>query len=51
MWNFSLILEEQDLIKIKAVSTEQMKGGAGHVILFNVENGDFSGYGSPVKAE
>ena len=51
LWDFSLIVEEQKLIKIKAVSTDQMKGGVGNVILFDVENGDFSGYVSPVKTE
>ena len=51
MWDFFLILEEQNLIKIKAVSTEQMKGGAGNVILYDVNTNNFTGYGSSVKSE
>ncbi|NQU06168.1 MAG: hypothetical protein HQ568_08760 [Calditrichaeota bacterium] len=51
MWDFSLILEEQNLTLIKAVSTEQMKGGAGKVVLYDVNTNNFTGYGLPDKAE
>ena len=51
IWDFSLILEEQNLTTIKAVSTEQMKGGMGNVILYDVNTNNFSGYGLPEKTE
>jgi len=31
--------------QIEATSTDKMKGGAGHVILFDIQTGRFTGYG------
>lgn len=45
-WSFSLI-GSNPITQIEAVSTAEMKGGAGHVVLFDVETGRFTGYGLP----
>lgn len=44
-WTFNLI--GNPVTQIEAVSTAEMKGGAGHVVLFDVQTGRFSGYGLP----
>ncbi len=44
-WTFNLI--GNPVTQIEAVSTAEMKGGAGHVVLFDVVTGRFSGYGLP----
>ena len=43
-WNFSLI-GRNPIRQIEATSTDKMKGGAGHVILFDIQTGRFTGYG------
>ncbi len=45
-WNFTL-MGQNPVTQIEAVSTSEMKGGAGHTILFDIETGRFSGYGLP----
>jgi len=42
-WTYELSLPDQ----ITATSTEEMSGGAGHVVIYNANTGKFSGYGSP----
>ncbi|MBM3326911.1 MAG: prepilin-type N-terminal cleavage/methylation domain-containing protein [Calditrichaeota bacterium] len=44
-WTFNLI--GNPVSQIEAVSTSDMKGGAGHVVLFDVLTGRFTGYGLP----
>ncbi|MFN3820933.1 MAG: prepilin-type N-terminal cleavage/methylation domain-containing protein [bacterium] len=44
-WTFNLI--GNPVTQIEAVSTAEMKGGAGHVVLFDVQTGRFTGYGLP----
>ena len=45
-WSFTLIGSDP-ITQIEGVSTSEMKGGAGHVVLFDVETGRFTGYGLP----
>lgn len=45
-WTFSLI-GANPVTQIEAVSTADMRGGAGHVVLFDVQTGRFTGYGLP----
>ena len=45
-WAFTLIGSDP-VSQIEGISTSEMKGGAGHVVLFDVETGKFSGYGLP----
>jgi type II secretion system protein G len=45
-WTFTLI-GANPVTQIEGVSTAEMKGGAGHVVLFDVETGRFTGYGLP----
>ena len=44
-WQFELQLPEM----VIAISTEEMAGGAGKVILYNRELGKYTGYGTPEK--
>ena len=46
-WRFSLI-GSNPIWQIEAVSTSEMKGGPGHVVLYDVQSGKFTGYGSPI---
>jgi len=41
------IIGSDPITQIEAVSLPEMKGGAGHVVTFNVETGIFEGYGLP----
>jgi len=45
-WNFTIIGSDP-ITQIEAVSLPEMKGGAGHVVTYNVETGLFEGYGLP----
>ena len=45
-WAFTLI-GANPISQIEGISTAEMKGGAGHVVLFDIETGKFSGYGLP----
>ncbi|MBM3328785.1 MAG: prepilin-type N-terminal cleavage/methylation domain-containing protein [Calditrichaeota bacterium] len=44
-WSFNLI--GNPVTNIEAVSTAEMKGGAGHMVVFDVQTGRFQGYGLP----
>jgi prepilin-type N-terminal cleavage/methylation domain-containing protein len=44
-WNFEIVATESDLKKVSAMSTEDMPGGAGKSVEFDVQTGKFSGYG------
>jgi len=43
MWTFQLVGDQQ----IQATSTADMKGGAGHVVTYNIQEGTWEGYGFP----
>jgi prepilin-type N-terminal cleavage/methylation domain-containing protein len=45
-WSFTLI-GSNPITQIEGVSSAEMKGGAGHMVLFEVETGRFTGYGLP----
>tara|TARA_B100000315_G_C14564147_1_gene582043 strand:- start:171 stop:1595 length:1425 start_codon:yes stop_codon:yes gene_type:complete len=45
-WTFDLQLSDYGG-KIIATSTEEMSGGAGHMVIYNADMGKFTGYGSP----
>ena len=45
-WTFDIHLSDQGG-RITATSTEEMSGGAGHQVVYDGDNGKFSGYGSP----
>ena len=45
-WGFDIQLSDQGG-RITATSTEEMSGGAGHQVIFDADNGKFTGYGSP----
>ena len=45
-WTFSLIGSDP-ITQIEGISTAEMKGGAGHVVLYDVNSGRFTGYGLP----
>jgi prepilin-type N-terminal cleavage/methylation domain-containing protein len=49
-WTFTLI-GANPVTQIEAVSTAEMKGGAGHVVLFDVVTGRFTGYGLPTDED
>ena len=44
-WEFEISLDENDGGTCSATSTEEMPGGAGEIITYEVENGRFTGYG------
>ncbi|MDP8228079.1 MAG: prepilin-type N-terminal cleavage/methylation domain-containing protein [Candidatus Electryoneaceae bacterium] len=44
-WTFSIVGDPVQ--QIEAISTAEMKGGAGHTILFDAQTGKFTGYGLP----
>ena len=45
-WTFDIQLSDQGG-RITATSTEEMSGGAGHQVVYDADNGKFTGYGSP----
>lgn len=45
-WSFRIDLNDQGG-RITATSTEEMSGGAGQEVVYDADNGRFSGYGSP----
>lgn len=49
-WTLSLI-GSNPVNQIEAISTAEMKGGAGHVVLFDVQTGRFTGYGLPTDED
>jgi prepilin-type N-terminal cleavage/methylation domain-containing protein len=48
-WRFTLV--GMPVSQIEAVSTDQMKGGAGHNVTFEVATGSYKGYGLPARDE
>lgn len=44
-WTFQIVGAPP--ITITAVSTEQMRGGAGHTVTYNIQDGSWTGYGLP----
>ena len=47
-WSFTLI-GSNPITQFEAVSTDEMPGGAGHLVLFDVETQRFSGYGDDIE--
>ena len=45
-WSFRIELNDEGG-RITATSTEEMSGGAGHEVVYDADNGRFTGYGSP----
>ena len=45
-WSFRIELNDEGG-RITATSTEEMSGGAGHEVVYDADNGKFTGYGSP----
>lgn len=50
-WTFELGIQEGGGGEIKAISTADMEGGAGHEVIFDVETGRYTGYGTPESGE
>lgn len=46
-WEFQIVGSQDQLDQIMATSTEKMKGGAGEVVIYEVLQGKFTGYGLP----
>ncbi len=46
-WEFQIVGAADELDQIMATSTEKMKGGAGNVVVYEVKEGRFTGYGLP----
>ncbi|HEX7343622.1 MAG TPA: prepilin-type N-terminal cleavage/methylation domain-containing protein [bacterium] len=46
-WEFQIIGGPDAIQQIMGTSTERMKGGAGHVVIYDVQTGKFTGYGLP----
>ncbi|MBI5059615.1 prepilin-type N-terminal cleavage/methylation domain-containing protein [candidate division KSB1 bacterium] len=44
-WTFALVGAPP--VTITATSTEQMRGGSGHQVIYNVQDGTWLGYGLP----
>ncbi len=44
-WTFTIGASESELTTIQATSTENMPGGAGKIITFDVKTGEWTGYG------
>ena len=44
-WSFRIELNDEGG-RITATSTEEMSGGAGHEVVYDADNGKFTGYGS-----
>jgi len=44
-WTFTIVGSPP--VTIQATSTEQMRGGAGHQVVYNIQDGTWTGYGLP----
>lgn len=44
-WTFSIVGAPP--VTLTATSTEQMRGGSGHQVIYNVNDGTWTGYGLP----
>jgi prepilin-type N-terminal cleavage/methylation domain-containing protein len=49
-WEFQIVGNQDQLDQIMATSTEKMKGGAGEVVVYEVSEGKFIGYGLPSES-
>ncbi|MBU0519721.1 prepilin-type N-terminal cleavage/methylation domain-containing protein [bacterium] len=50
-WDFQIVGAQEQLDQITATSTDRMKGGAGRVVIYQVIEGRFVGYGLPSDTE
>jgi prepilin-type N-terminal cleavage/methylation domain-containing protein len=50
MWEFQLIGSDP-IMQIQATSTPEMRGGEGHIVVYDVATGTFTGYGLPTEEE
>lgn len=50
-WEFQIVGSATSIDQIMGTSTEKMKGGAGRVVIYEVREGRFSGYGLPTEIE
>jgi len=50
-WEFQIVGAVNNLEQIMATSTERMKGGAGKVVIYDIQTGKFTGYGLPSDLE
>jgi len=50
-WDFSIVGAADELDQITATSTDRMKGGAGRVVIYDVAQGRFTGYGLPTDTD
>ncbi len=48
-WQFQIVGADDQLDQIMGTSTERMKGGAGEVVIYEVREGKFTGYGLPTE--
>ncbi len=46
-WKFEFTKNRDKLQLVRAISTENMPGGAGNTVEYNAETGKWSGYGQP----
>jgi prepilin-type N-terminal cleavage/methylation domain-containing protein len=46
-WEFQIVGTPTTLEQIMATSTEKMKGGAGKIVIYDIQTGVFTGYGLP----
>lgn len=49
-WEFQLIGSDP-IMQIQATSTPEMRGGEGHIVIYDVPTGKFTGYGLPSEEE
>jgi prepilin-type N-terminal cleavage/methylation domain-containing protein len=49
-WDFQIVGNQDQLDQIMGTSTEKMKGGAGEVVVYEVREGKFTGYGLPSES-
>lgn len=48
-WTFAIVGAPP--VTVTATSTEQMRGGAGHTVTYNIRDGSWTGYGLPQDDE
>ena len=49
-WEFQLIGSDP-IFQIQATSTSEMRGGEGHIVIYDIATGKFTGYGLPSEEE
>jgi prepilin-type N-terminal cleavage/methylation domain-containing protein len=47
-WEFAIIGADP-IMQIQATSTPEMRGGEGHIVVYDVATGTFTGYGLPTE--